>query len=122
MNKNFFAFVLIASASFIPSAHADVVQVPPDASAAPATAPAALPQKGQAMDAVAKQFGEPRMKYPAVGGGSAKQPPITRWDYDGFSVFFENSHVVDAVVPGNPPEIHHTDQLQPQPAPAQNPQ
>ncbi len=65
------------------------------------------------MEVVAKQFGEPRMKYPAVGGGSPQQPPITRWDYDGFSVFFENSHVVDTVVPGHPPAVDHGDQLHP---------
>jgi len=25
-------------------------------------------------------------------------PPITRWDYDGYSVFFENSTVLHSVV------------------------
>jgi hypothetical protein len=25
-------------------------------------------------------------------------PPITRWDYAGFSVFFEHDRVIDAVV------------------------
>ncbi len=31
------------------------------------------------------------------------QPPITRWDYDAFSVYFENDHVIHAVVPSEPP-------------------
>ena len=72
-----------------------------------------LPRKGQDMSLVAKEFGAPKMKYPAVGGGQPRQPPITRWDYEGFSVFFENSHVVDAVVPDHPSEIHHKDELKP---------
>jgi hypothetical protein len=31
-------------------------------------------------------------KHPTVG-----QPPITRWDYAGFSVFFEHDRVIHAV-------------------------
>lgn len=78
----------------------------------PAAAPAIkLPRKGQEMGLVVKEFGEPKTKYPPVGGGMPRQPPITRWDYEGFSVFFEHSHVVDAVVPGHPSEIHHKDEL-----------
>lgn len=81
----------------------------------PAAAPPAikLPTKGSEMRAVAKEFGEPKVKYPAVGGGQPRQPPITRWDYEGFSVFFEHSHVVDAVIPDQPSEIHHKDELKP---------
>lgn len=83
----------------------------------PAAAPALinLPRKGQDMNQVTKQFGEPKVKHPAVGGGQPRQPPITRWDYEGYSVFFEHSHVVDAVVPDQPSEIHHKDELKPAP-------
>lgn len=70
------------------------------------------PEKGITMRAVVQQFGPPERKYAAVGGGSKRQPPITRWDYPGFSVFFENSHVVDAVVPGRPPALQRTEELQ----------
>jgi len=38
------------------------------------------------------QFGAPKTRHDAVG-----KPPITRWDYDGFSVYFEYQHVVHAV-------------------------
>ena len=34
-------------------------------------------------------------RHPTVG-----QPPITRWDYNGFAVFFEHDRVIDAVVTG----------------------
>ncbi len=82
--------------------------------AIPAAAPLIkLPRKGQDMNLVAREFGEPKVKYPAVGGGQPRQPPITRWDYENFSVFFEHAHVVDAVIPDHPSEIHHKDELQP---------
>lgn len=52
----------------------------------------ARPSRGMSMARVVEQFGEPLEKYPAVG-----KPPITRWDYADFSVFFEYQHVVHAV-------------------------
>lgn len=82
----------------------------PEAGAEPpdAPAPVTLPAKGITMAAVQKQFGEPRDKHGPVGGGSPKQPPITRWDYDTFVVIFEKDRVVDAVVPGAPPKLRTT--------------
>ncbi|MEY2853926.1 MAG: hypothetical protein RL030_1058 [Pseudomonadota bacterium] len=50
------------------------------------------PPRGALMSTVEANFGEPRLRHAAVG-----QPPITRWDYDGFSVYFENNHVIHAV-------------------------
>lgn len=64
-----------------------------------------LPTKGMNKNSVARSFGQPANRRPAVGGGSRQQPPITRWDYDGFSVFFEYDHVVDTVQRGNPAPI-----------------
>ena len=58
------------------------------------------PKRGLTMDQVEKQFGAPATRHPTVGGSSQAQPPITRWDYNGFSVFFENDRVVHAVVTG----------------------
>jgi hypothetical protein len=59
------------------------------------------PARGATMSAVEQKFGAPAQKHAAVGGcGNAspcKTPPITRWDYPGFSVIFENEHVVEAV-------------------------
>jgi hypothetical protein len=44
------------------------------------------------MGQVEAKFGAPVTKHDAVGA-----PPITRWDYAGFSVFFERDRVIDAV-------------------------
>ena len=51
-----------------------------------------MPVHGDQQTQVIQQFGEPRKRYPSVG-----QPPISRWDYPGFSVYFEHSTVVNSV-------------------------
>lgn len=76
----------------------------PEAAAAPAPA-MSMPAKGSTMMAVEGKYGAPTTKHPTVGGGSPRQPPITRWDYPGFTVVFENDKVIDAVVPGAPPAL-----------------
>jgi hypothetical protein len=64
-----------------------------DAPPATATAAAERPERGMRMNAVESRYGAPATRYPAVG-----QPPITRWDYPGFVVYFENDLVLHAVV------------------------
>lgn len=63
------------------------------AAALPGLASAAgMPRSGITMADVEAQSGAPKMKHAAVG-----QPPITRWDYDGFSVYFEHNRVLHTV-------------------------
>lgn len=58
-----------------------------------------MPQRGMSMDAVRAKFGNPVTEHPAVPINEGPlHPPITRWDYDGYSVFFENSTVLHSVV------------------------
>lgn len=52
----------------------------------------ALPARGTAQNAVLQRFGLPDEEHPAVG-----QPPISRWDYREFSVYFESGRVIDSV-------------------------
>jgi ribonucleotide monophosphatase NagD (HAD superfamily) len=55
------------------------------------------PGRGMTMKSVEAKFGAPLERHVAVG-----KPPITRWDYTGFTVFFEYERVIDAVVnPGS---------------------
>ena len=54
------------------------------------------PARGLTMTAVEAKFGAPQTRHDAVG-----TPPITRWDYAGFSVFFEKDRVIDAVAVGS---------------------
>jgi len=71
------------------------------------------PKRGITMAEVEKHFGAPVTRHAAVGGGNPHQPPITRWDYNGFSVFFEKDHVIDSVTTGGAPASQP-----PAPAPA----
>lgn len=91
---------------------ADVLTLP--ASPVP-DAIADLPARGETQAKVLKHYGEPKLRHAAVGGSSPAQPRITRWDYEGssgrFSVFFENNHVVDAVVPDRPAPLFNTSEL-----------
>lgn len=50
------------------------------------------PARGTSMASVEARFGSPTTRGAPVG-----QPPITRWDYPGFVVYFEYDHVVHAV-------------------------
>jgi hypothetical protein len=52
----------------------------------------ATPTRGMTMDQVASKFGAPVSKVPAVG-----QPPISRWEYPGFIVYFERERVIHSV-------------------------
>lgn len=51
------------------------------------------PKSGMTMTAVESTYGAPAQRHAAVG-----QPPITRWDYPSFSVYFEHDRVIHAVV------------------------
>ena len=53
----------------------------------------ARPHRGMTMQAVEAKFGAPEARHEAVG-----EPPISRWDYHGFRVFFEKDRVIHAVV------------------------
>lgn len=51
------------------------------------------PTKGMTMAQVEQRFGAPLSRLDPVG-----IPPITRWVYDRFTVYFENQYVIHAVV------------------------
>ena len=56
-------------------------------------AAAAVPARGLDQSQVESQYGAPTEKHGPVG-----KPPISRWVYPGFTVYFEYSHVIHAVV------------------------
>lgn len=60
--------------------------------------PIPLPARGLSMAQVESRFGTPSEKRAPVGGQQPQWPPITRWIYPQFSVYFENDKVVDAVM------------------------
>jgi hypothetical protein len=56
-------------------------------------AAAARPDRGSSMATVQSRYGEPTNRHSAVG-----DPPITRWDYPQFAVYFEHDRVLHAVL------------------------
>jgi len=53
------------------------------------------PNRGMSMEAVESRWGTPLTKRNAVG-----DPPITRWEYPDFVVYFEYRNVIHAVKTG----------------------
>lgn len=74
-----------------------------------------MPGRGVSMSQVEKHFGQPREKVAPVG-----QPPITRWIYSDYTVYFEYEYVIHSV--RNDGSAQPTAPVQPdpmQPAPQQ---
>jgi len=57
-----------------------------------------MPKHGESMSIVSKKFGTAQRVKTPKGKITKRNPKITRWDYPGFSVFFENSHVIHSVI------------------------
>lgn len=55
-------------------------------------APRSLPERGTSMSQVEARYGDPVSQSPPVG-----DPPITRWEYPDFIVYFEYSLVIHSV-------------------------
>ena len=73
-----------------PVVHAEELEM-----ATPAQSEANRPARGMTMQKVEAAFGAPASRVPAVG-----TPPISRWEYPGFVVFFEHGHVIHTVAIG----------------------
>ena len=73
------------------SVHAETFLVPGDVNSSGITV--STPAKGMTMQQVEERFGSPQKKLPATGN-----PPITRWIYDNYTVYFERQYVIHSVV------------------------
>ncbi|HEX6999968.1 MAG TPA: hypothetical protein VF322_17685 [Gammaproteobacteria bacterium] len=88
MRKALFWLLLMGAAS---AASADVLLL--DGLEMDQQTAASRPTRGMTMERVEASFGTPTARRGPVG-----DPPITRWDYPGFSVYFEYKHVIHSVV------------------------
>lgn len=79
-------------------AQAEILQVEPGTYSV-ITQPS-LPMRGLHQNQVLARYGEPAQRFATVGGNRPRHPPITRWDYEGFSVIFEGPLVLHSVVHG----------------------
>jgi hypothetical protein len=50
------------------------------------------PQRGMSAEQVETRYGEPMTRVPAVG-----EPPISSWQYPGYTVYFEGRYVLHSV-------------------------
>ncbi|MGK9064447.1 phosphodiesterase [Stutzerimonas chloritidismutans] len=71
------------------AANAEVVRIPVGQQGLPNIE---MPARGDSKNRVLDHFGLADEEHPAVG-----RPPITRWDYREFSVYFEGDRVIDSV-------------------------
>jgi len=90
------AVLATGAVGFAPICRADIVAS--DEGITVRDAGIAAPARGMTMAQVASKFGDPVTKVPAVG-----KPPISRWEYSGFVVYFEGDHVIHAVVSASAP-------------------
>jgi hypothetical protein len=89
--KKFFLLPLFLASSFLmQSAYADELDV---RSVGDAPGGISSPAHGLSMDAVLQRYGEPQDRLPAVG-----EPPITRWVYPDFTVYYEYKLVIHSVI------------------------
>ncbi|HTY50685.1 MAG TPA: hypothetical protein VMB48_13435 [Steroidobacteraceae bacterium] len=93
------------------AAQAETIVVDGKVEVAPSDVP--RPAAGMTMEAVTRKFGEPSNRHPTVG-----KPPITRWDYPAFAVFFEGDRVIHAVAIGSGGPADTTPAQAPAPADA----
>lgn len=94
--KNFtfslLAGLILSTASL---SYAEVISIADPSSQVPNSTEGVLrPTQGMSMALVEQKFGQPEQKTQAIG-----QPPITRWIYKDFVVFFEYNLVIHSVVP-----------------------
>jgi len=89
---------LLAVLLATPAVHADTldVQKPNGRSTSD------LPRRGMSMAQVEKRFGAPVDKLPTAGGDAPRHPPINRWRYNGYTVYFERNRVIHSVVDSGP--------------------
>ena len=102
--KTLSASLALALAALAPVAGAETLLVDRVQSEAAFT----LPTRGSSMTQVQAKFGSPAQKLAPISGPNSRKynPPITRWVYPTFEVYFEYNHVIDAVlIRSSPTEV-----------------
>ncbi len=91
----FLSMVIAFTAPLSMPASADILSIGPQAKV---LKNANMPKHGDSMKKVSSKFGNARAIKKSKGAVTKRNPRITQWDYQGFSVFFENSHVIHSVI------------------------
>ncbi len=99
MKTKYVVFMLLSGLLLVPAASAEVLLI--ERTQQQPNQP--VPKHGQTMQQVETQFGQPLARRAAVG-----EPPITRWEYPDYVVYFEHNLVLNTV-------FKHTVQTETQP-------
>ncbi len=84
---------LPASADVVDLAKPEAAQMMQTGPTTPLPAGMEIPVRGMHMEQVEQMYGKPEGILAPVG-----DPPITRWDYPDYAVYFEYSYVIDSVL------------------------
>ena len=90
MKKLVSAIVVLVFISL--STFAEVVKIPVGSQAA-GKKEVSIPARGASKAQVESQYGEPDTRHAPVG-----IPPISTWDYDHYTVYFEHDKVIHSVL------------------------
>ena len=85
-----YALIVIAS-TFATFSHAETLQMG-DSENASHFEQSGKPSRGMTQERVEAEYGSPQSRRSAVG-----EPPIARWEYGNFVVFFEYDRVIHSV-------------------------
>ena len=93
--KTRISLLLVLSLGLMTSSWADVLEMPDAEQATPPgdSMSFTLPGRGMTKEQVEERFGSPTEKEYPVG-----EPPITRWNYGNFTVYFEYDIVLHSVL------------------------
>lgn len=87
------SLVLLLAAGFTLPAFGEQLQMPAQGNSGSSSSQVSeMPVKGMSKMQVEQHFGKPQQVLAPVG-----DPPISRWVYDGYTVYFEYSHVIHSV-------------------------
>ena len=98
------SLALVLTVCLAPAASADTLLI----DRVQAEAAVTLPTRGSSMSQVQSRFGAPAQKLAPISGPNSRKynPPITRWIYPSYEVYFEYDHVIDTVlIKSSPQEI-----------------
>ncbi|AHY42394.1 phosphodiesterase [Stutzerimonas decontaminans] len=96
---------LLFTLTFSPALFAEDIRIPVGQQGLPDMP---MPARGDSKSLVLDRFGLADEEHPAVG-----QPPISRWDYREFSVYFEGTRVINSVRHHQRTQSPPKDDLQP---------
>jgi hypothetical protein len=94
MNLPSTRFLALALALAAPASYAEIIKIPVGQQQSAASGQE-IPRQGDSSSQVKARYGEPQQWTAAVG-----DPPISRWQYPGFAVYFEHDRVIHAVMVG----------------------